>query len=177
MPSPIELSRWTFDCIQLRLPECTNDPDWVTKLATTFYNFVGDSGKEDTGWYSDQAYRDRVYDKLKPTQDHWLSPRMVFRAAYQCNRDVLTNYYLFKQVFLTCRQVVNVTDEENGTVKYLNDGSTVKVKQLTIEKYHNLSSRWHKLNGKNLVDTSSTFPLTDVLWDWFTEYEKSVLIK
>lgn len=177
MVSPLDVCRWCYDTIQLRLPECHNDPDWVTKVATTFYNFVGDSGKENTGWYSTQAYRDRVYDKIKPTEDHWLSPRMVFRGAYHKHREVLTNYHLFKNIFLASRQVINVTDTENTVVKYINESGTVKVKELTIDKYHNLTKRWYKLEGKNLLEESKDFPLLDNLWDWYTEYEKSILIK
>jgi len=178
MVSLFEACEYTYLCVQLGLHKCEDDPDWITKLATRFYHDVGDSGKNNTGWYSYEAYMNRVYEKIDAVEDHYLSPRMGFRAAYHKNKEVLTNYPLFKELFFTSRKVINVTKTQNDAMKYINEGKgIIKVRELSIHKYSNLSESWIKFDGKNIVDESKNFPLLDNLWDWFTEYEKSVLIK
>lgn len=184
MVSLFEACEYSYLCIQLRLHKCEDDPDWITKLATRFYHDVGDSGKDNTGWYSYEAYMKHMYGKVDTGEkggivlDHYLSPRMGFRAAYHKNREVLTNYHLFKELFVTSRKVINVIKTENDAVKYINEGNgVIKVRELSIHKYSNLSESWTKFEGKNIVDESKHFPLLDNLWDWYTEYEKSILIK
>lgn len=160
---------WSFFSnpkILSKINKAVKDEKSLCLLAHTFYDFVFRSGIEDTGWYTIDTFEEQK------TQDHFLSPRLMFIAAIHNNPKFLTKYSEFKKVFELCRKTIGVTKKQNQDVKYKNIGGEIKILKLTTEKYNDYTFL-HKTTARV---SENNFPLIDIIPAWLTKYEKTCLL-
>ena len=100
----------------------------------------------------------------------------------QTRKGFLDDFEEFKKIFRWCQSTIRVTSAQNNQVKYINEGDgAIYVKELTIDKYDKLFSsgdeedgdydKWHDGEG-----WSNEFPLKHTIPEWFTEFEKTLLL-
>ncbi len=147
----------------------TLDEEDKTTVAGDFWYKVTRTGIIDGGLVSFDAK-----GKKKKTPDHFVSPRMWFRAMMDTNRELLKDEALYAKSFFDLRTVIWLTKKENEDARYLNSNGEVIVRDLTVEKYKKI--RWLNTTTGNYVP-KGTFPLETLVPDWFTEYEKTLLME
>jgi len=156
----------------------TMDDEEKQIICSMYYDFVARNGSDVHRTISKSAM------KLKklPTPDHWTCPRLVARAIMEANQWILDDFEEFKKIFRWCQSTIRVTSAQNNQVKYINEGDgVIYVKELTIDKYDKLFSsdaeedsdydKWHDGEG-----WSNEFPLKHTIPEWFTEFEKTLLL-
>jgi hypothetical protein len=158
----------------------TKDRDWRMTYSMLFYALVGNAGKVNTGYISLAA------SSLKnPTDDHFFSPRLVFRAMMDQFPEILKDKSRLFEIVDFCRMIVKVTGEENSRVRYSpekdDEGLTGYpiVTMRTIDKYDDFG--WTKKGfgllqekkGRKLVN--SPFPLKHLIPDWLTAFEEKCM--
>ena len=167
-----------YNTVKVAGKKWETDRDWRTTYAMLFYALVGNTGKVLTPYVSLEA------SALKsPTDDHFFSPRLVFRAMMNQFPDILRDKERVFEVVDFCRMVVKVTPEENNKVRYsTEDESGVTypiVKIRTVDKYDTFG--WtekgkgllRERKGKELVN--SPFPLKHLVPDWLTSFEEKCM--
>ena len=147
----------------------TLDEEDKTTIAGDFLYKVTRCGIIDGGLVSFEA---KVVKKRTP--DHFVSPRMWFRGMMDINRELMKDEALYAKSFYDLRTVIWLTFKENEDARYLNTNGEIKVRALTVEKYKKI--RWLNSATGNYVP-KGTFPLENLVPDWFTEYEKTLLIE
>lgn len=127
-----------------------------------FRNYIGKSKYQSNDAFSDEYGN---------TDDHYLSPRLMIAALITVRKDILFDPVEFANIFTLCSETIRITKDQNNLVKYKTENNKKSIKKLTIEKYNNFGPWWD--NNTNCFDD---FPLASKVPDFFTEYEKTLLI-
>lgn len=135
-----------------------NIPPWISHK---FYDAVVRMKPLDTKWQTFDAVGS------KGTLDHFISPRLLFRAAVDESMKYITNYSLFKEMIYTCLKVIKTTSEQNQQVKYENRNNEIIVNELTIYKYDTFGFYNEETNT-----SSDEFPLKEFIPNYLTKYEE-----
>ena len=137
------------------------------------YRHGGHDSNNHTGYISAAASEKEASERKKPTLDHWLSPRIVFRSVMEIYPELLDDYDEFRYTFRLAGSTISVTSEQNREVMFRNDGERVIVRELTIEKY----DPWRFYNEKT-NEVSKGLPMAKELTPpYVTEWEKKYLIR
>ena len=113
----------------------------------------------------------------KKTPDHFVSPRMWYRAMMSTpdiREEMKNNKVKYAESYLNLHTIVKVTKAENSEVRYKNRNHELTIPELTVDKYKKF--RWFNGETGNFI-TEGTFPLENLIPDWFTEYEKTLLVE
>tara|TARA_Y100001936_G_C16047419_1_gene655556 strand:+ start:135 stop:704 length:570 start_codon:yes stop_codon:yes gene_type:complete len=145
---------------------------WKVIYCEDFYNTIFKESSIITGYITNDANFNKANFKIKPTQDHFQVARIAFRAMMKYNRELIKNKEEFVNVCKTLRNVVEVTKEQNGEVKYSWKKKQIRITELAIDKYD--SYIWLNKNGRNV---KGKFPLKHMFYDWYTQFEKDNLNK
>jgi hypothetical protein len=148
-----------------------------------FYYSVGQLGKVASPYISENA-RIALSDTGKlPTDDHCITPRLMYQAMMsQCPEVLLDREEFYKMVDLS-RCTIQITEEQNNKVKYHfnHRGPLPKIHARTIDKYDSFGwidkSRGSVLlterSGDKIV--KSPFPLKHLIPDWLTAFEEKCM--
>lgn len=164
-----------FEECRIALKEWDTREAARTKYSGRFYQTIYGLPDIPTGYMSREAV---LSDRI--TDDHFLSPRLVFRAVMSECRELLSDYDRFLKLVELCRHTVVITKEQN-------DSSDIKIRTkpklyvpgLTIEKYDRFG--WYKegegfltatINGQTIF---KPFPLKHMVPDWLTHFEKKII--
>jgi hypothetical protein len=166
-----------YNTVKVAGKKWKNDRDWRITYSMLFYALVGNAGKVVT------PYTSLAASGLKhATDDHFFSPRLVFRAMMDQFPDILNDREQVFEVVDFCRMVVKVTTEENSKVRYTTEddvGTLPIVRVRTLDKYDDFG--WIE-KGKGLLQerrgnkyVNSPFPLKHLIPDWLTTFEEKCM--
>lgn len=141
-----------------------------------YYHWVYYSGTKTNGYVSNDVFLNKATSKKSSTKDHYLSPRIVISSIIENNVHILHDKDSFCEVFNLCRDVVGVTREQNDGVRFINKNNRKIVNELTINKYDKYGPWWQVDSRKKVLGRSDEFPFKNKIPEWFTEYEKKLLI-
>ena len=152
----------------------TND-EYKKITRDEYYHWVYYSGLKNSGYQSNDVFTNNG----PSTEDHYLSPRMMISAIIENKTSVLFDKDLFCEMFQLSREVVKVSQNQNNLVKFVNKNNKVYITDLTIDKYDKFGPWWlvDSIGKKKIISESQEFPLKHKIPDWFTEHEKTILIK
>ena len=145
---------------------------WQVIYCEDFYNTIFKESSIITGFITNDANFNKANFQKIPTQDHFQVARIAFRAMMANNRELVKDTQEFVNVCKTLRHVVEVTKEQNGEVKYSWKKKQIRITELAIEKYD--SYKWLNPLGATV---NGGFPLKDMFYDWYTQFEKDNLNK
>jgi len=162
-----------FNAVQDAGKEWADGEHVRTYFSAVFYQHIYGMKHNFSGYISRDAMEG---NKKSNTRDHFLSPRLVFRAMMDQARELLYNFEEFDKVVQLCQTTIETTrDQNNGAIKFSMDGTIPRINALTIEKYDNWG--WYKQGQGFLTEyvngqlIPQKFPLKHLVPDWLTDYE------
>lgn len=143
---------------------CRNSHKMTQNLfyQSVFKNHIGKSKYQSNDAFSEE---------FGNTDDHYLSPRLMIAAVINLRKDILFDPIEFANIFNLCSETVRITKNQNNLVRYKTEDHKKSIKKLTIEKYDDFGPWWDEK-----TDCFDVFPLKNKVPDFFTEYEKTLLI-
>lgn len=153
-----------------------DDGEYVrTHYSALFYQGVYGMRHAFSGYISKDAFLTR---QNMVTDDHFLSPRLTFRAMMDQRRDILFDYDLFADLVNVCRTTIRITKQQNNSydIKFRMNGITPDIRTTTLEKYDGWG--WYQqgkgflteyVNGELLPQK---FPLKHLVPEWLTTFER-----
>lgn len=146
-----------------------------THFSALFYQGIYGMKRNFSGYLSKDAFLASTRDT---TEDHFLSPRLIFRAMMECQRDILFDYDLFSALVHTCRTTIRTTKAQNNSyqIKFRMNGTVPDIHALTIQKYDEWG--WYQQNKGFLTEyvngelLPQKFPLKHLVPEWLTAFER-----
>jgi len=127
-----------------------------------------------TGYMSMDAFQAKRKNKL--TYDHCFSPRTGLHAMLKYNVECLNNIHSFTEEFISLvMKTVGVTKAQNRSVVFQSKDGIYSYPELTLTKYN--SFNWIHKNGTRDPKWEKSFPLSDQIPEWFTQFEIDHLIR
>lgn len=165
--------RKLFERCQPAINEWNNGDHVRTDYSGLFYQGIYGMEEHFTGYSSIDAV---LAPRNQRTYDHFLSPRLTFRAMMDMCTENLTDYVKFKAIVNACQHTICITrNQNNGSIKFRMEGSCPVIKLPTITKYDSfgwfLESKGVLKEYRNGSEINKPFPLKHMIPEWLTTWE------
>lgn len=146
-----------------------------TYFSALFYQHIYGMKRHFSGYTSRDAI---IGPERGNTEDHFLSPRLVFRALMDQCPDLLHDFNQFADLVRLCQTTIRITKDQNNSfdIKFRMRGEVPVIKKLTVEKYDMWG--WHQ-DGKGFLTeyvderlVPQKFPLKHLVPNWLTTFEE-----